>query len=357
MISLIKSIFWDIISLYKNFWHWIFSKTLISISRYLVALLFILPFLIVLIVIVWFSPYSFLEYQKIIQDILIALYPLGNNFLWFSIWITLISILFVLMIVWWIIAMFYNRILLAKLNLRYIDWKKLKYKKNLYFDRKMFLKYFTLSLQLLVILFIPIILFVVWFLILFFVFWGASWVNAIMDNTWTTNWFSIVSFFYFLVCLWLFIYLIFRLYFSYFILVEDNKKTIKQCIKKSFKVTKWYKKLLKFIGIMLVLFAAYMPFNYISQVIDYNAKSISYYVWMKQYIWKGSAQEKLTQEEFYGFTQLEQNYRTLSEQELVGKAKFMGIMSWIYFIFHFVFLYGIFDMVLLSFYKRELLKK
>ncbi len=357
MFSLIKSSFGDIAYIYKNLGHWIVSKVFISLSRYIIAFLFVLPFLIIFIVVVWFSPYSFLEYERMMQDILIALYPLWNNFMWFSIWTALISILLIMMTLWWIIAIFYNRILLAKLNLKYLDRKKLGYKKNLYFDRKMFTKYLQLSGVSLFILLIPIIIFVIWFLILFFVFWGTQGVNTIMDNTGATNWFSLLSFMYFIFCLVWFVYLLFRLYFIYFIVANSSKKTVKQIILKSLEITKWYKKLLKFIWLMLILFIAYMPLNYISQVIDFNAKSISFYVWMKQYIWKWNAQEKLTQEEFYGYTQLKQEYGNISDQELVGKARFMTIMSWIYFIFHFVFLYWIFDMVLAWFYKRELLKK
>ena len=109
--------------------------------------------------------------------------------------------------------------------------------------------------------------------------------------------------------------------------------------------------------LLIVLFIAYTPLSYVGQVIDFNAKSVSYYIWMKNYIWDEGASEKLTGEEFYAFTQLEQRYGALSWEELIGKEKFLDRMSWLYFIFHFVFLYGILDMVLVSFYKRELLKK
>ena len=357
MLSLLKSVFTDITYIYKNFWHWILSKVTISIFRYVLAFLFVLPLVILLIITVIISPYSFLEYEKIIQDILIAFYALWGNFLWFSISSFIITLLLLGITILWLVAVFYNRILLAKLNLSYIAGERLDYKKNLYFDKKVFIKYLQLSWLFLGCFFFFICIFGIGALILFFVFWWMPWMDTLLNNSWENNWFSITSFIYFIICLWLFLYFIYRLFFSFFILVEDNKNTVKHCIKKSFTITKWYKKLLKFLGLILVFYIIYIPCSYVSQVIDFNSKSISYYIGMKQHIWVSQPTEKLTWDEFYAYTQLQQKYGNLTEKELIGKQRFMGILQWIYAIFHFVFLYGVLDMLVASFYRRELLKK
>ncbi len=357
MLILLKWVFSDIICLYKNFWHWILSKITISFFRYLLTFLFVLPLITILIIVVIVSPYSFLEYETIIQDILIVLYPLWNNFLWFSIWNFIITLLLLAITILWLVAVFYNRILLAKLNLAYIDWKKLEYKKNLYFNKTVFIKYLKISGLFIGSLFIFAIIFWIGSLILFFMFWWMWWMESILNNSWNNNWFSIASFVYLIVCSVVFLYVIYRLVFSFFILVENDKKTVKQSIIKSFKITSGYNKLFRFMGVLFIFYIVYIPFSYTSQVIDFNAKSISYYVWMKDYVWEWQASERLNWDEFYAFTQLQQQYGGYSDQEIIGKEKFMVIMQWMYTIFHFVFLYGIFDMLLVSFYRRELLKK
>lgn len=349
--------FSDILYLYKNFLHWFLSKICISISRYVVAFLFALPLIVLLIIVVSISPYSFLDYSVFIQDILIALYPFSENFLWFTIWSTLISIILIVLTIVSLIAVFYNSILLAKLNFWYIDRQKLEYKKNLYLDREVFFKYLKISWVILAVLFLVTIVFGIWILILFFVFGWMSWMNELLQNTWSANGFSIISFIYFIICICIFLYSLYRLYFAYFILVDNSKKTIKQCILESFQITKWYKKVLKLFFLLVVLFIVYLPLNYIQQVIDFNSKSVSYYISMKEYVWNDKPNERLSWDEFYAFSQLQQQYSQYSDQELIGKENFMVIMKWLYIIFHFMFLYGVLDMLLASFYRRELLKK
>jgi hypothetical protein len=58
MFNTIKEIFLDLLFIYKNFFHWVLSKILISITTYILAIILAIPFLIIAGLIIYISPLS-----------------------------------------------------------------------------------------------------------------------------------------------------------------------------------------------------------------------------------------------------------------------------------------------------------
>jgi hypothetical protein len=60
----LKTIYRDILLLYRNFFHWNVSKILITISSFLFALFLSLPFFLILAVIMYFDPIDWRDMLK-----------------------------------------------------------------------------------------------------------------------------------------------------------------------------------------------------------------------------------------------------------------------------------------------------
>ena len=70
--------------MYKHFFHWNVSKVGIAISRYIMALIFSLPFFVLCIVSIVISDYALLNPDIIMQDFANMVYPFSQKFMLFS---------------------------------------------------------------------------------------------------------------------------------------------------------------------------------------------------------------------------------------------------------------------------------
>ncbi len=241
MLELFKNVFWDLTKLFKNFGHWNLSKLIIVICSFLLGLLFCIPILI-LSVVVWFlDP---INWTMVLADLASTWWMWINlqtaifwhpiNFL-FEIWLLFLSIIG--LFTW----LKYSMITMFKLNLWYINWENIYYTHNVYFDFKKIYKYFLLNVISFFILLIPVVLFVLSCWVLFVIFWwGKDFLNSIV--TWNASiLFSVLTIILWVILILLFVYLAYRVSFSYFIMLEkefENKSAL-FFIKKSFEITKW----------------------------------------------------------------------------------------------------------------------
>jgi len=273
-----KAIFWDIKLVYKNFVHWNISKVLIFLSSIWLWILLSLPFFIIAVIIAYLDPINWKE----------VLYPLTSwttipMWLYMSffqnIWFFILEIVLFILAIWMIYFWYsYKTLLFSKLNLSYINWEKLPYKENDYFNFKLIWAYFWVLWWGGLILFIPIIVFLVLFWILVF---SLGWINSVVNLTnWWINTFTVLSLILFIITTISFIYLSYKITFSFINIVDSKRfpkieKNTRVYIKDSFKIS-WGIKILKFILMLLILWLILLPFNYLRDVIIVN---IYTYIW------------------------------------------------------------------------------
>lgn len=270
MLEQFKNILIDLSLVYKNFIHWNVSKILIYIFWFFLWVVLSLPFLIILGLFMFFDPISWKEvvsnYVSSGWSIWMSLVAeIYNNFV-----ILIIElIIFFLAIGFFIFWFSYKILTTINLYLSYLKWEKIKYMKNIYFNIKIIFSYLKLSWVVTWILAIPAVVFIISFFVLLYSFWGVDSVLSML-YTWE-NMFSIILWIVFLLCLLVFIYLAYRLSFSYVIFLdkdnyaEENK--IYFYVKESFKITSWLK-IFKFL-LLIILFSIFMmPFDYLWKIVE-----------------------------------------------------------------------------------------
>ena len=337
MSNLIKNIFWDIFMLYKNFIHFNISKILIFLVSILYWFVFFLPFALIL----------FWIYYYINSTMSIAL-------VWANFYLALIyKIAYVLWMFFAFWAFSYYFVLLIKLDLKYIKQKKLELKKNYYFDLKLFFKYFKLFLLNFLIVFTPfLILIVILSILIFFLGWVSN-VNQMIINS-PVNSFSIISLVLFIITFLSIIYLSYRTLFSVVILVDEYKKKklekVTYYIKKSFLLTKWFKKIFRFFVVftLVLLFSlpVVIPNNFLSQ----KAKEISDYLYIT------NNRVNLNDFDYKYLDYLQKKYSNKNSLVLQKEFKKTLYLSLFFKLLYFLFIVWLFEMFLVSFYKRELKK-
>jgi hypothetical protein len=116
ILKLIKSIFKDILKLYRNFLHWNISKVFISLGSIALSFLLALPFIIVLVIM-----YFYFDLNSYITSLDVSLLSLLG-------FLSGQPLVFILFLIFSLLTFFsallgysYRRILFTKLNLSYID--------------------------------------------------------------------------------------------------------------------------------------------------------------------------------------------------------------------------------------------
>lgn len=346
MKKLIKNIFSSVLFTYKNIFHWIFSKILITISSYWIWILFALPFLIIAVAIISFSPLilsNFFVWGNVLLD------DAMNNKIWFL----LVLIFFVFSIVSLLLWISYKRFLLAKLNLKYIEWEKLEYKKNNYFNFKLFFKYSKINLIFLLVLLILSLFFWIIFFGIILLFWWLTEIQNILSSN-QINLFSIISFILAIIYILTLIYFMYRIYFAYFILLENNDCSVIKSVKKSFNKTKSFYKLSKLAWILLIFFILFLPVNYLEQYINYNSNNLIDYISIKKKLSEEKTKKLVTQKEYYKYSALDIDFWKYSNKELIEKYNKNNIIELMFFVIYFLLIFWILDLVIANFYKKEI---
>lgn len=262
MTNLIKTTFSNFSILYKNFLHWNILKILINIFPILLGLLLALPFFWIFFWFVYFDP---INWQEIIWSYV------NTKSIWLSFltavtshfFYVLVEVLLLVISIWLFLFWYsYRVVLFSKINMDYVSFKKTPYfSKNIYFDFKYIFKYLSIVSWTWLILLIPFLIFLILMRVYVFSFW---WVDEIYKTMLQSqiNTFSTVSLVTFLILVLVFVYLSYRLSYSYILILDENKDELKDktwlyFVKKSFEITSWIKKLFKFL-VLLILFSIFM---------------------------------------------------------------------------------------------------
>ena len=340
MKTLIVNIFWDIIFVYKNIIHFLISKILIALSILVYIFLFLFPIFLIFWIIFYFLGFFDWNFNPYVF--------LGNYYyMWF--WISFVLLLF---LVYWI-SYSWGQILLTRLAFGYVNREKLPFSKNYYFNKELFFVFFKIFFLLLLITSIPFLIWILGFFIIILIFWGLS--NSLeVVNTWISNPLSVWLLILTVISLIIFIYLVYKTIFTYVILIDKysrwkNLKNWFYYIKKSFKFTKGIKRFFKLLLITflvwIITFPVYFFEDYFSnkanEVKNYLYYSLIYSSWKD--LWDFSVD----------YEKLKLNYSNYSIEELNFMIKKYNYLTILFYILEFVFIWGIYNLVLISFYKTE----
>jgi hypothetical protein len=314
--NFVIQLFFDLLLLYKSLIHWNISKLGIYFGSILLWLVLSLPFFIIYGFVwdlsfleIYISLFSWISISSF-DSFIINLVYIYKSLSYIVLLLFSLDFLNIIFLIWWILflfSFFYSSFSLIKISNWYLKWEKISFKSLNFLNYKKIIRFFTLSFLNILILLIPVLLFVLLVWILFLFSWDLSELNAIVLAS-SKNYFSILSLVFLILCSILLIYTIYRIIFSYFILSEDDEfnkeRWVVSYIKESFLLTKSYKLFFKFISVVLIFFVLILPFKYIWFLIMNSSEWITWYM------------------------------ITFS-------------------IFAFLFIYGVFIMMLTSFYKRE----
>lgn len=276
MLEQMKNVYLDTIIPYKNFLHWNISKILINLSSLGLGLLLMFPFLLLLGLSFYFDNISWME-------VISNYYASGS--LGLSVISQFYEHLFVIifeffLIVIWALAFTmgysYKNLLFSNLYLQYIDGQKLSYTENVYFNWEKIFTYVKMMVLIGLILLIPVVVLVILFFIYVFAFWGMDVVLAEVQSV-ASNYFSLLLWVTAFICFLAFLYLAYRLSFSYMIMMDSKnyseKKWASFYIKESFAVSKWVK-IFKFILFLIIFTLIMLPFDYIGNYVENNLASM-----------------------------------------------------------------------------------
>ncbi len=358
ILKLIKSIFLDILKLYKNFLHWNISKLFISLGSIALSFLLAIPFIIVLVIM-----YFAFDLNSYVTSMDVSLFSLLGFLSGEPLIFTLFIIFSLLTFFSALLGYSYRRVLFTKLNLSYIDWKKISYIKNKYFDFKLIWKYFKVITLIALFVSVPFFVFIIWFFILFFIFGWASWVQALLISS-QFNLFSLLALLLLLICFVAFVYISYRLYFAVIMLVdkkhyEDNEKPMFYIIE-SFLKTKDIFVFMKFILVMILLSIIIVPFGFLQDSYSKSLKDIRIY---KSYysMWeieKGVIDENKEENPNYDYiNEIKPNYVDFSAEKLNSLEVTYFYINYFLILLTFLIIFGLFEMVGVSFYKHEIIKK
>ena len=329
----------DVFKMYKNFWHFTISKILIFWTWIWYAILMAIPFLL-------FFLWVFYYFNR-----LWTISIFGEHFYI----VILLAIIFVIAFFLVFSAYSFYYPLLLNLNFSYLKNKKLNYLKNFYFDKKFFFSYIKLFLLNIFIIFSPFIIAGILFLIIS-MFYGWFWEIQLLIMQNTASSFFNITFVIFLIASLVFLYLIYKTLFAIVIFVDKYKedKKIKSSlyyIKKSFKLTKWYKKFLRFFSLFFLLIIVSLPIEIPSNFYYNNIGEIKEYNFLKQ------NPENINDENSkYFFDYLSKQYWNLNQEELKNILYKNYILYGFFQLLHFLFIVWLLEMILVSFYKRQLKK-
>jgi hypothetical protein len=350
-LNFLEKCFLDLFLLYRNILHWNISKIIIFLYTILLAIVSVIPFFVIYLISTFFTWDSFLLF-------------LNNVIYW--VWFTGLyeNIMYLLISIIFIIFFFYSNILLIDINNTYLKynkkpfkWKHIEFSKKIFFNYIRIINYFKLTILNIMILLLPIVWFFIIIALLYFWFWSTEWVNNLL-LWWELNSFSIISLIVLTISWIIFFILLYRLLFSYFIFTDskyyDAKQDVYYYIKKWFKKTKWKLQFVKLTSIFILLAVIFLPISFLENKLLKTSKDINMYQSLSSF--SDDKIEQLPNTTQYYIQWLKLQYWGFSDDKILLKKNMNNLWIILYNIFNFILLYGIFTMILTSFYRRNLLK-
>jgi len=190
--------------------------------------------------------------------------------------------------------------------------------------------------------------------IVILLFWGIWNINALMLSG--SKVFPILSLILFVLFTFITLYVIYRLIFSFIILIDDEKNTwAVYCIKKSYKLTTSKLSLLKFVLLWFLLLILSIPWASYSKYLDSKYNDIRNYI-IYYNLSDTEKSDLLKSSRSYYYNDLKLEYSWYNEKTLNSDLSYYNNMQRIYFVFSYLLLYWVVYMFFISFYVRELKK-
>lgn len=245
----------------------------------------------------------------------------------------------------------YARVMYFDLNLQYLENKKASYMKKEFFSVGKILRFFSIAGYWFLYLFIPVVI----------AFFGSILIvvlNGWVNDTWVAitngSQFLSVSFLILaIVSVILFIYISYRLFFSFIALVDTKKypqlQSAKTYVKDSIEMTKWVKKFMKLLLTLLIFSLIFSPFFYIFQWIENTYNQIKT---VKAFKLLPSESKLLYLEQQPDFALVVKKYENIPSEILeknIFVYKYILLALWIV---TFIFIEWISDMIMVSHYRQ-----
>jgi hypothetical protein len=325
---------------------------MVSLFSFLLWIIVSIPFFLIAGVIAYFSN---IEWMQVVSALLyqnsLVLDIISNNpFTFFS-----VSLFFVLWVIALLFGIFYSISLLLKLSLNFLKGKyKLKLKKD-YFNVKIILNFFKLlNLNTLILFWIFLVYLLVMFILIMLFWWISSIQEALL---WWSKVFPILSFVLFIIFVLVFFYVVYRLIFSFIVLLDDkHHKWSIDCIKKSYKLTSSKLSLFRFVITGFILLLLSLPFWTYSKYLDNTYSDLkNYQNYVKLSDDKKSEIKKSNKAYYYDTLSIE--YSSYDSTKVYNELSYFKNMQRIYFVISYLLLYWVVYMFFVSFYIRELKKE
>ena len=336
---ILKNICIDIIFLYKNFFHWNISKFFMLIWSFLVGVILSLPFFLLMWILAMVDP---IEWSSILESDINIYMNIAQYIAIHPLYILAEFILFVLGVTFLFLWMSYHVILESNLYLHYFNKQKLPFKKNHYFDPQKISTYFGILGWIGVYLLLPICVLLLIFFSLFLIFKFLFLPDFILYIL-----LSIAA----VVCGIWFLYLSYRLSFSYIVFVDnadEEKQKSKSYVQKSLSLTSW-KVFFKFLWIAVIFMILLAPLNIIGANIDNDITDIRDY-----FGYKSGQIQVLNESDQFEYEYLSSIFSEESDEELVTDLQVLYVQQVVYTLLFFLFVSWVFSMIMVSFYKRAL---
>jgi hypothetical protein len=250
------------------------------------------------------------------------------------------------------ISFLYYFVLQTNLNLSYLKNEKLGYLKNSYFNFPLFRNYFKVMTLSILIMLIPFVVYKIIFLLSVGYVWWIEEARVLFESK-TINFFNVGIKLLEVVTLIAFIYFTYKTLFSVIILTDESSenkfKGSFYYIKKSFNLTKGFLKWFKFLLVAVIIFIITLPVTVPLNYFSFNNRHLSDYI---EYKTDSNSASKFN---FYYLQNLELDFAwkdiDILIKELNKDKKYEVLLE----VLNFLLIFGLFEMMILSFYRRELL--
>lgn len=338
----LSHIFKDILFAYRNFFHWAISKLCISIWSNILGILIAIPFIILVIVfgfidpIDWLRLFSSLEIQDSVFLEALAVHPF---------WFIFMILLTCTGILAFLLSWSYFLLLNARLALKYVERKKLDYKKNLYFSPQHILKFIELISWNFLYLLAPVM---IWCGGIFFIY--------MLYNT-QQIWFTTLSYSLLwttIILIFALLYVSYRILFWYIILAQEKDSAhvhkARKYLYNSIDITQG-RNIWKFFFVLILYSIIMTPFRMGEDYIQSNITG------MKDTLaYKTKVIETIDAEDMPYYEYITKEYETYTNEELIDSIVMFSRVRIIYFIFSYFVFWGLFTLLMTSFYLRVLQK-
>ena len=322
MFEILKNIFSDMILPYRSFFSWLRVKLLTFILWLLLWVFFALPFLLFALFYAW-------NYQIDFK------WEFGQS------WILNLSliIIYTAIVLWY----FYNFMVLGKYYLKLKEnWKKEKFKVlKHFFKRKTIQRFMLLNI---IFWTSALVLAFLWILILNLIkdfYWFET--SVILASSSVFSAFSIILVSFALIVFYIF----YRVIFSYTFVLDEEVWAIKS-IKKSFKHTSGFTKLISSLVIFLIFATIYLPFYNLERNFEKESWNVqSYLIMLKN--WVPEKYENL-------FSALKLRYNWKTEEELLSHKKNLDYILYAIMILYFILFFWMWTMLYISIYNNIIKK-